>query len=327
MATLPELLSSRQPVLLDGGMGTELHRMGVDISLPLWSAHALITAPHVVRNIHFWYLHAGADVITTNTFRTNIRALRNAGIGERWEELNLRAVQLAFEARERYRIVRPVAIAGSIAPVEDCYSPWLVPEDALLEDEHRAQAALLAGMGVDVLLAETMNTIREGVAAARACAATGKDFAVSWICDAEGRLLSGEALQDAAMAVLPFDPAAIFVNCVPVTHMHVSLSTLMQTVARPVGCYANTGTPTRDGVDIRHDTSPEGYAAIAMSWAEAGARLIGGCCGTTPEHIAMICDLVRPAHTIQSCVGDEIDPRHGSILPSHHVNSNKERRS
>lgn len=297
-------------------MGTELHRMGVDISLPLWSARALMTTPHVVRNIHFWYLHAGADVITTNTFRTNIRTFRNAGIAGRWEEMNLRAVQLAYEARERYRIVRPVAIAGSIAPVEDCYAPQLVPEDTLLEDEHGTQAALLAGMGVDLLLIETINTIREGVVAARACAETGKDFAVSWLCDSEGRLLSGEPLRDAAMAVMPFNPAAILVNCVPVTHMHVPLSTLLQTVNVPVGCYANTGTPTRDGTEIRHDTSLEGYADLALSWADAGARLIGGCCGTTPEHIAMICDLVRPAHMIPSCMGNELDVRRGSTVRS-----------
>ena len=310
MTIIQQLLADKPVVILDGAMGTELHRMGVDIGLPLWSARALLTAPHVVRNIHFWYLHAGADIITTNTFRTNIRTVRACGLASRWQELNLKAIQLAFEARERYRIIRPVAIAGSIAPVEDCYSPGIVPTDAALEDEHGAQADLLSGMGVDLLLAETINTVREAAIVARCCASTGKEFLMSIVCDAAGMLLSGESLQDAVSAILPFHPTAVLVNCVSAKHMHIPLQFLIDAVTIPVGCYANIGTPTTDGLRMHADVNAEEYASAAMTWRGLGARIIGGCCGTTPELLATMFKHLYPRHLVVEC-GIE-DVRHYS---------------
>jgi S-methylmethionine-dependent homocysteine/selenocysteine methylase len=284
--SLTELLAQRSLLMLDGAMGTELGRLGVDLSAPLWSARALISMPHVVRNLHFHYLHAGADIITTNTFRSNVRALRKAGMETEWEELNLRAVQLAFEARDRFRPARPVLIAGGLAPVEDCYRPEDVPPDDALREEHRRQAALLAMTGVDMLLAETMMTIREAVIAAEACAATGKHFAVSFVTDGQGTLLSGESLQDAVAAVSAHAPAALLLNCVAAAQMKQAYAVLRACTSLPTGCYANTGQPGPEDADgLRHDADVAGYVAASRDWVTAGARIIGGCCGTTPEYI------------------------------------------
>ncbi|MBR9977255.1 MAG: homocysteine S-methyltransferase family protein [Bacteroidetes bacterium] len=283
---LSDLLAQRSLLMLDGAMGTELGRHGVDLSAPLWSARALISMPHVVRTLHFHYLHAGADIITTNTFRSNIRALRKAGMESEWEELNLRAVQLAFEARDRFQPARPVLIAGGLAPVEDCYRPEDVPPDDELREEHRRQAALLAMTGVDVLLAETMMTIREAVIAAEACAATGKEFAVSFVTDAEGTLLSGETLKDAVTAVAPYTPVALLLNCVAATQMKQAYAALRACTSLPTGCYANTGQPGPKETDgLRRDADIAGYVTASRDWVAAGARIIGGCCGTTPEYI------------------------------------------
>jgi len=293
--TLTELFIRKPVVILDGAMGTELHREGVDIGLPLWSANALIRAPHVVRNLHYGYLHAGADILTTNTFRTNIRTLRRKGFEDRWEELNLRAVELAFEARERYHPARPVLVAGGLAPVEECYSPELVPSDAELRDEHARQAELLAMFGADMLLAETMMTVREAVAAAAACAATGKEFAVSFVCTRDGALLSGESLEEAVDVLRPHEPAAIMINCVSALHIgavHRKLRTAYDDVT---GCYANTGTPEKgEATQVRHDVTPEEYAVRSEEWVADGARIVGGCCGTTMEHIALLTRLHAP---------------------------------
>jgi S-methylmethionine-dependent homocysteine/selenocysteine methylase len=317
---------ARKPlVMLDGAMGTELHRHGVDLSLPLWSANALIRAPHLVRNIHFWYLHAGADVITANTFRTNIRALDAAGLGARWEELNLKAVEFAFEARERYRAARPVTVAASIAPVEDCYCPHLAPSDAALEDEHGRQAELLALMGAELLLAETMNSAREAAAAARACAATGREFAVSFVCDAEGALLSGEPLRDAVDAVRPHGPVAMLVNCVSARDMHVPLALLLETAAMPAGCYANVGPPLADGMRMRHDVASGAHADAAARWAAMGARIIGGCCGTTPELLAHIAGRLAPLPPDLIAAGIHrhapLPPELAAALAAHHAST------
>lgn len=293
---LTELLANRALLVLDGAMGTELLRQGVDLSAPLWSANAIIRAPHLVRNLHYHYLHAGADIITTNTFRGNQRALRKAGMEARWEEINLRAVEFAFEARERYRPTRPVLVAGGLAPVEDCYRPEDVPPQEELREEHRKQAALLAMFGVDILLAETMMTVREAAAAAEACALTGKEFAVSFVTDPSGRLLSGESLLEAVSAVSPFGPAALMLNCVSAANMRGAFTTLREAVAStapPVGvsspacgCYANTGDPGPMGEDaIRRDVDAQAFAEAADDWVRDGARIVGGCCGTTPAFI------------------------------------------
>ena len=112
-------LQSGHILILDGATGTELDRRGVDTSLPLWSARALLTAPDIVQQIHRDYLDAGADLITTNTFRTHRRTLTRAGVGERTRELTQLAVELARRAIEESG--RTAYIAGSMSPLEDCY--------------------------------------------------------------------------------------------------------------------------------------------------------------------------------------------------------------
>ncbi len=157
-------LQSGRVLILDGATGTELDRRGVDTSLPLWSARALIVAPEIVRQVHHDYLAAGADIITTNTFRTHRRTLTRAGVGARTRELTQLAVTLAREAIAHSG--RTAYIAGSMSPLEDCYSPALVPSADELRAEHLEMARDLAEAGCDLLLVETMNSIREAVIAA-----------------------------------------------------------------------------------------------------------------------------------------------------------------
>lgn len=290
--SLRDFLTDRPVLVLDGAMGTELHRRGAALPLPLWSAHPLIHAPQLVRAVHADYAMAGADILTTDTFRTNLRALRRAGMERRWEELNLRAVQLAFEARDRHPESRPILIAAGIAPVEDCYEPGSVPEPPELLEEHGRQAALLAQSGADFLLFETLGTIREAAAAAEAGAATGREFCVGFICGSEGRLLSGEPLVEAVAAVERFQPAALFVNCTPLPDIATALSELLRLTSCPVGCYANTVLP--DNAPVEDEEAGRAYAREALAWVSAGARIVGGCCGTTPGVIRRVADAVKP---------------------------------
>lgn len=273
--------------LLDGAMGTELTRRDVDTTLPLWSAWALDAAPEVVRQIHADYVAAGARVLTCNTFRTNVRALAKAGLEHRARELTFRAVQLAREACAGTAGVR---IAGSIAPVEDCYSPELVPGAAELDAEHAILARNLADAGVDLLLVETMNTGAEAAAAARAAAATGKPVWVSFTLGEDSRLLSGETLRDAVAAVRPYGPEAVLVNCIPVTQISHALGLLRDAAgAVPFGAYGNVGhVDDTVGWTLTDAVSPAAYAAAARDWRALGATIIGGCCGTQPGHVAAL---------------------------------------
>jgi S-methylmethionine-dependent homocysteine/selenocysteine methylase len=280
------LLQTKRPVVLDGAMGTELYRRGADVGLPLWSANSLMHAPDLVRRIHAEYIDAGADIITTNTFRTNTRTLERKGFIARWKELNHLAVSLAREACENAG--RSILIAGGLAPVEDCYSPELVPTDEELRREHFAQAELLSSLGVDLLLVETMLSMREAKIAAEACASTGLEFAISFVTDNDGVLLSGESLIDATQTVVRFNPSAVLINCVSARQMMNPLRRALSATQLPVGCYANIGNPVREGTHMHAEVGLTDYLECTSSWIAEGAAIIGGCCGTTPEHIRSI---------------------------------------
>jgi homocysteine S-methyltransferase len=279
-----------QVVILDGAMGTELARRGVDTGLPLWSANALLRAPEVVRQIHSDYLRAGAQVITTDTFRTNTRTLMRAGLHERMGEMVHLAVELARQAVDKTTPER-VLIAGSMAPVEDCYSPWLTPQDeGELLTEHIELARHLAAARCDLLLIETMNTVREAVAATQAATSTGLPVWVSFMLGPANDLLSGETLKEALQGVMAYHPQALLVNCLPVAQVASALGELRRSAPPEVlfGAYANAGHVEARGWSMVHGVTPSDYARAAHEWRQMGARVIGGCCGTTPEHIAAI---------------------------------------
>jgi homocysteine S-methyltransferase len=293
--TFLKRLTQRRPVLLDGATGTELNRRGVSTDLPLWSARALLEAPDVLRQIHLDYVRAGAEVLTANTFRTHRRTLARAGLGDQALALTLHAVGLAREAAQAAEPGARCYVAGSLAPLEDCYSPELVPPQAECEREHGEMARYLASAGVDVLLVETMNTIREAQAAVRAARATGLPVLASVVCRSDHRLFSGETVTDAVHALAELGVAGLLVNCTPSTTIHIPFAELraaaMHLTARVplLGLYANIGhTDDITGWTNTEDVAPLEYAQLASSWLAQGANLVGGCCGTTPSHIAAL---------------------------------------
>jgi S-methylmethionine-dependent homocysteine/selenocysteine methylase len=279
----------------DGAMGTELQRRGVDTSLPLWSAQALVESPKTVLQIHRDYLAAGAHILTANTFRTTRRTFRRAALPDDSAEYTRLAVHLARQAAAS-TTGRLVLVAGSIAPLEDCYRPDLVPPDAELQEEHGEQARRLAAAGVDFLLLETMGTVREARLAAAAAADTGTDLVVSFLCDREGRLYGGEYLRHAIIAVMPFGPVALSINCVPARSVLPAILQLKSATSLPWGIYANTGIAGQErATTFAPDVEPGEYGRLAVEWFHQGASFLGGCCGTTPEHIAVL----RTLHTSQ----------------------------
>lgn len=292
--SLKALLSRALPVILDGAMGTELQRRGVDTGLPLWSANALMSHPEAVLQIHEDYIEAGADIITTNTFRTTRRTMRRANLPDRSLQLTRTAVLLAKQAREKFPD-RDILVAGSIAPLEDCYRPDLVPSDKELVEEHAELAERLAGNGVDIILLETMNTIREAYAACEAATKTGKEVVVSFICDNDGHVLGGESLKDAVRAIDALHPAAYSINCVSPRFIGAALRELKVASHVPIMLYGNVGLPESDkhGWEFTHDISETEYAAAAAEWRNEGVAIIGGCCGTTPEYIRALASPVQ----------------------------------
>jgi S-methylmethionine-dependent homocysteine/selenocysteine methylase len=292
---LASLLAQRRVLILDGALGTELERRGVDTGLPLWSAKSIVEAPDVLRQIHSDHIAAGADIIAANTWRTTARTFHRAGLPDRSAEFTRKAVSLAQEARAMHPD-RTVLVAGSMGPLEDCYRPALVPPDIELKIEHAEHATRLVEAGVDIIMLETFGTVREARCAARAALATGKEVLVSFLCRGDGHLYGGETLADAVTATADLPLAGLSINCAPARSLVRLLDDLRTAVNSTrtdgLSCLMVYGNVGREGGE--HDPAfvtaipPAEYGTLAVSWAERGARIIGGCCGTTPEHIAAV---------------------------------------
>jgi S-methylmethionine-dependent homocysteine/selenocysteine methylase len=255
--------------IVDGAMGTELIARGAAAPTPGWSAHALDSAPNLVATIHREYAAAGARMHTANTFRTKRRQL-----GNRWEELARRALTIA-----RAAVPADHVIAGSIAPLEDCYRPDLSPAEP--RAEHRELARVLAEAGADVLLCETFANPREAAIAVEEAVATGKPTWAALTAGPDGALLTPEELESGARECVKRGAEAVLVNCVAAERTLAYVERLRET-GRPFGAYANF---------FGRSAPAEDYAIYARAWVDVGASIVGGCCGTGPAHIAALARL------------------------------------
>lgn len=277
-------------------MGTELQRRGVDITLPLWSAKALVDHPEIVLKIHCDYIEAGADIITTNTFRTDSRTFQKAGLTrENARQATIKAVNLAHEAIRIAATNRKIWIAGSMAPLEDCYHPELAPDYQTAFAEHSLKAAWLAQAGADFILIETMNTYTEALAATRAALATGLPVATSFILRDKDHILNGEAIFPAYLTLNKEGITIFSINC---TH-HSIITSFLNTYARlihlPLMVYVNTGIfDSQNGWEEDSRFTPSSYRQIAQSWLNQGVKIIGGCCGTDPSYIRLLVPTKSP---------------------------------
>jgi homocysteine S-methyltransferase len=234
--------------------------------------------------IHQDYVQAGADLLTTNTFRTHARNLGSAALAKDYTTLAVHLAQSAAQTGSRQ-----VWIAGSAAPLEDCYSPHLTPDYPTCQREHLAHMENLAAAGVDFALIETMPTQHETLAAAQAAHHIGLPFMVSFVLNADFDLLSGEALAAAIQAITPLQPLSFLINCIPTRHIAAAVQKLRALTPRPIGAYGNMGTPDEvQGWAFENALSPLDYCLQARAWLELGAKIIGSCCGSTPHHTAAL---------------------------------------
>jgi S-methylmethionine-dependent homocysteine/selenocysteine methylase len=298
-AHIREKLDAGDVVILDGAIGTELLRREVT-----WADHQLQRRPDVVRDIHASYIAAGADVISTNTFQLSRRGIARhfkdeehmrhigaADVHTRWAELIAAGVRLAQDARAEAGGQASVAIAGAMTTLEWCFRPDLAPVIDVAEAEYRELAEVFVAAGCDLLLIETVNSIREAVAAARAARAVGVPFWLGFVPTERGDLFSGETLAQACQALEPLEPDAILVNCAPPSDTAAGLRKLVG-LTRHAGIYPHIGRFDPPEWLFTDEYPPARYAELAAGWIGAGAHIVGGCCGTTPEHIAALAAIV-----------------------------------
>ena len=297
--TVQKRLERGDVVILDGAMGTELEKRGVPMDDASWSAAALATHPDTVRGIHEDYIRAGAEVVITNTFAAARHVLEPAGMGEKFRELNARAVDLAREAREN-AAEKPVLIAGSISTFPARLDSGYKPDAQTARANYREQAEVLAEAGAEVISLEMMRDIDHTTYALEGAAATGLPVWVGFSCKTndEGAVVlleSEHPLSEALDQILPLGGSLVSIMHTFVEDTPPALRELTENWSGPVGAYPHSGEfvmPNWQFIDV---ISPEDFAAEAQGWVDAGARLIGGCCGIGPEHIRHLAEQL-PRH-------------------------------
>ncbi len=288
-----EKLRQESTILFDGAMGTMLYERGVFLNRCF--EEICVSEPRLVLQIHREYLDAGADVLTTNSWGAGIPKLRNAGIADRFEQINREAVALARKAIEESGRTGSVHVAGSIGPLGVRVEPLGTFSAAEAAALFERQAAVLAGAGADLIILETFVDVRELEAAVtgvrRACALP---LIASLTINAEGTSLFGTEPEVFTAQIDELAPDVIGLNCTEGPKVMLDTAERMIKVAkRPLCIQPNAGVPVNvDGRNI-YQTTPAYMAKYAKRLIQSGVRIVGGCCGTTPAHIKEIRDEIR----------------------------------
>ena len=286
----------QRPILCDGAMGTLLYAKGVFINKCYDELN--LTQPDMVRQIHQEYLNAGAEVIETNTFGGNSFRLAGHGLAEKVHEVNFRGAQLAREAADAFNLKKAASalVAGSVGPLGIRIEPLgkIAREEARASFREQVQA--LAEGGVDLLILETFGYLEElhqAILAAREAAPQLQVVAQVTI-DEDGNCLDGASPETFAAKLDEWGADVIGCNCsVGPVAMLEAIERIRQTSARPLSAQPNAGVPRNiEGRNI-YLCSPEYMASYARKFASAGIALIGGCCGTTPEHTKAMSSALR----------------------------------
>ncbi len=294
-------------VIYDGATGTNLQTRGLtadDFGGPTFEGCNEIlvdTRPDVVADLHRSFLEVGSEVIETDTFGASSITLAEYGIGHRSHELNLKAARIAREVADSFaKPGEPRWVAGSVGPGTKFPSLGQTRFAELL-DAYEVQARGLLEGGVDILLVETVFDLLQAKAAIIGCrkamAATGKQVAlqVQVTMELTGRMLPGTEMGAALVTLDALRPDVIGINCATgPTEMHEHLRHLSQHCRVPISCLPNAGLPSVVEGKMHYDLSPEELAEHhAQFVTELGVSVIGGCCGTTPEHLRAVIQRCR----------------------------------
>jgi len=311
------LTSLRQRVLIcDGAMGTMLHAAGNSLDRALSELN--LSNPGLVSTIHESYLSAGADVILTNTFGANRLRLADHGIGELAREINLAGAALAVQARDAAD--RQVFVAGSVAPAVTASQRRRVDRAQRVEALREQVAALDAG-GVDALILETFGYLEE---LAEAVAVAAEISSLPIIAQAtfasDGRTLGGETPREVASVLSGLPVAVVGTNCTlgPQGLLAV-VEALVPHTSLPVSAQPNAGLPRRvNGRRFEYNLDGVYFARYARRLVDAGAALVGGCCGTGPAQIQAAAQEVGGTHPVRPPISAPVVPRRRQLAPALH---------
>jgi methionine synthase / methylenetetrahydrofolate reductase(NADPH) len=286
------------PVLCDGAMGTLLYAKGVFINKCYDELN--LTQPDLIRNIHQEYLNAGAEIIETNTFGGNSFRLGRHGLADKVNEVNQKGAELAREAADAFNLKKAasVLVAGSIGPLGLRIEPLGKTSREEARASFREQITALVAGGVDLLMLETFGYLEElhqAILAAREIA-PDKLLVAQVTIDEDGNCLDGASPETFTSKLNGWDVDVIGCNCsVGPVAMLEAIERIRRLTDKPLAAQPNAGIPRSiEGRNI-YLCSPEYMASYARKFVNAGVNLVGGCCGTTPEHIKAMNSALRMA--------------------------------
>ena len=291
MNQIEERLARQDVIVLDGAFATELEARGFSVNDALWSAKALFERPDLVRDVHLDYLRAGADIVTSASYQATVEGFMRRGFSaEEADALIQKSVQLAQEARDLYLAARGTdgnkpLVAASVGP----YGAYLA-DGSELTTFHAGRLAVLASAQPDLLACETLPCLMEACAIVRAL--REREIRIpawfSFSCRDGAHISDGTPIAECARCLdtVP-EAAAIGLNCTAPQHAEALIGAIRKETDKPIVVYPNSG-ETYDAADKSWHGMAEDFGTMAQRWHSAGARLIGGCCRTTPREIAEI---------------------------------------
>ncbi len=301
MSSLTERLQQGEILLLDGGVSTEIRRRGVALDKNVWSGLATKTNPDEVLAVHEDYIRAGAQIITANTYSTARHVLESINLGHESKMLNLKSVQLAQQARDN-AASEAVLIAGSMSSMPPLTSHREVAIDGHVESSYQELAESLVNAGVDLIIAEMMRDVENAGMVIRAAVSTGLPVMIGFSAmmadnGVDVRSLRWKNTDDTTDA---HDFGEMVDQLKPLGIMHTrvedtapALKVLREHWSGPLLAYAETGKLILPDWRYEEVSSPQQYATEIEGWiGDYGVQIVGGCCGTGPEHIRALRQLI-----------------------------------
>lgn len=284
-------LASGHIFVSDGATGTNLQKMGLPVgaAAELWA----LENPEAILNLNRAFIEAGSDIILTCTFGGTKLRLEASGLGDQFEKVNRKAVALTREAAAGTQ----VWVAGSIGPTGHMLAPLGTVSEEEAEDNFREQARILVTSGVDLIVVETQFDLKEASAAVKGVRSVDKQIPLvcSFSYDRGTRTMMGVRPEDMAEIIGALDVDMLGINCGRSLEENLqALHRLRKATDKPIWFKPNAGMPEMDeDGKPTYSVTPVQMGALVPEWLAAGAQIVGGCCGTSPEHLAEIAKHVR----------------------------------